>query len=347
MASGEDLKELRGFRLGGVEIRNRVVLGPMAGFTDLPFRLLAWESGMGLAYTEMVSAMALVYQNQRTGELLRRHPSEGPVSVQLFGHEPGVLAQATALVLGSAGEPAGALPHPVAIDLNAGCPTPKIVRNGEGSALMRDLDLLGRIVQAMAEAAAPYGVPVTVKIRAGWDAGHRNAVAAARAAERAGAALVAVHGRTRDQFYHGRADWSIIKAVREGVGIPVVGNGDVACPEDALAMCQETGCDAVMIARGALGNPWLLGRAAAALAGRPVPPPPTPVERLDTLLRHLRLEVDYLGEEHGVREMRKHLAWYLKGLPCASPVKQKAQTATTLAGVTALLEDFRATLAAS
>lgn len=330
---------------GGVKIANRVVLGPMAGVTDLPFRLLAWEMGIGLAYTEMVSAAALVYQNARTGELLRRDPREGPVSVQLFGREPAVLAKAVALVLGPEGQAAAGVERlPAAIDLNAGCPTPKIVKNGEGAALLREPALLAEIVRAMAEAAAPRGVPVTVKLRAGWDMNHRNAVEVARAAERGGAALVAVHGRTRDQFYHGRADWSVIRAVREAVRISVIGNGDVTSPEDAAALREFTGCEAVMIARGALGNPWLLCRAAAALAGCPVPPPPSPADRLAMLLRHLRLQVEHRGEEHGVREMRKHAAWYLKGLPDSAPLKRRLQTATALAEATALIEQYAGAL---
>ncbi|HHW15499.1 MAG TPA: tRNA dihydrouridine synthase DusB, partial [Firmicutes bacterium] len=236
---------------------------------------------------------------------------------------------------------------PAAIDLNAGCPTPKIVKNGEGAALMREPALLAEIVRALVEVAGPRGVPVTVKLRAGWDGTHRNAVEAARAAERGGAALVAVHGRTRDQFYHGRADWSIIRAVRETVRLPVIGNGDVVSPEDAVALREATGCDAVMIARGALGNPWLLRRAAAALAGRPVPPPPPPAERLAMLVRHLRMQVEYRGEEHGVREMRKHAAWYLKGLPGSAPVKRRLQVATTLAEAVAFIEEYGTTLTTS
>lgn len=331
--------------LGGLA-DNPVVLGPMAGITDVPFRLLAWEMGIGFAYTEMVSATALVYRNRRTFDLLRRDPAEGPVSVQLFGRDPATCGRAVEQVLGPEGQAAsGVARPPAAIDLNAGCPTPKIVKNGEGAALLRDLGLLGEIVRAMAAAAAPFGVPVTVKIRAGWDGAHRNAVEAARAAERAGAALVAVHGRTRDQYYAGRADWEIIRAVRENVGIPVVGNGDLRKPEDALAMRQQTGCDAVMIARGALGNPWLLRRTAEVLAGRPASPPPSPAERLALLRRHLQMQVDYLGEEHGVREMRKHVAWYLKALPGAGLVKQRVHAATRLAQVLSLLDEYARSVA--
>ncbi|MDI6871353.1 MAG: tRNA dihydrouridine synthase DusB [Bacillota bacterium] len=335
------------WELGGVRIRSRVVLGPMAGATDLPFRLLAWEMGIGLAYTEMISAMALVHRNTRTRELLRRDPAEGPVSVQLFGREPEILARAAELVLaeGETAPDGGAAGRPAAIDLNAGCPTPKIVKNGEGAALMRQPELLEEIVRALVRVAGPRGVPVTVKLRAGWDGAHRNAVEVARVAEAAGAALVAVHGRTRDQFYSGRADWSVIREVREAVQIAVIGNGDVAAPEDALAMRETTGCDAVMIARGALGNPWLLRRAVEALAGRPVPPPPTPGERLAFLLRHLRMQVAYLGEEYGVREMRKHVAWYLKGLPGAGPVKRRVHAAVTLEEVTGILQDYASSVA--
>ncbi|MGE5553463.1 MAG: tRNA dihydrouridine synthase DusB [Betaproteobacteria bacterium] len=339
-----DLANNSAWSFDGVALHSRVVLGPMAGVTDLPFRLLAWEMGIGLAYTEMVSAMALVYRNARTQELLRRDPAEGPVSVQLFGREPEILARAAALVLegGSGGAPEHGRPvgRPAAIDLNAGCPTPKIVKNGEGAALMREPALLGEIIRALVAVAGPRGVPVTVKFRAGWDSAHRNAVEVAQVAEEAGAALIAVHGRTRDQFYSGRADWTIIREVREAVRIPVVGNGDVTTPEEAVALREATGCDAVMIARGALGNPWLLRRAAEALAGRPVSPPPSVEERLSMLLRHLRMQVAYLGEEHGVREMRKHAAWYLKGLRGAGPAKQQIHAATTLAEVIDVLRSY-------
>jgi nifR3 family TIM-barrel protein len=342
----ERAQQSEAWSFGGVAVANRVVLGPMAGVTDLPFRRLAWEMGLGLAYTEMVSAMAITYQNPRTWDLLRRDPAEGPVSLQLFGREPQILAQAAELALDrcEAGEDGGGGRPPAALDLNAGCPTPKIVRNGEGSALMKEPERIGDIVRALVAVAGPRGIPVTVKLRAGWDGDHRNAALVAQVAEAAGAALLAVHGRTRDQLYHGRADWSVIRQVKEAVRIPVVGNGDVTSPDEAVRMRAETGCDAVMIARGALGNPWLLVRAAAALAGRPVPPPPVPAERLAQLLRHLRLQVEHLGERQGVYEMRKHVAWYLKGLPGAAPVKQQVHAATTLAEVTRLLEAFAAGL---
>lgn len=335
-------RQSEGWEFGGVRLANRVVLGPMAGVTDLPFRLLAREMGVGLVYTEMISAMALVYQNSRTRDLLRRDPAEGKVSVQLFGREPEILARAAELVLAEASGDSvgGGAPRPAALDLNAGCPTPKIVKNGEGVALMREPALLGEIIRALVRVAGPAGLPVTVKLRAGWDGNHRNAVAVARVAEEAGAAAVAVHGRTRDQFYSGRADWDVIREVGAAVAIPVIGNGDVATPEDAVALTNETGCDAVMIARGTLGNPWLLRRAAEALAGRPVPPPPGLEERFTLMLRHLRMQVEYLGEEHGVREMRKHLAWYLKGLPGAGAVKQAVQLAVTEAGVTEILQAY-------
>ncbi|MGE5508430.1 MAG: tRNA dihydrouridine synthase DusB [Chitinophagales bacterium] len=326
---------------GGLTLQNRVVMGPMAGITDLPFRLLAREMGVGLVYTEMISAMALVYENARTRAMLRLDEAEGPVAVQLFGREPEVMARAAALVLAAPEVAPGGRRRLAALDLNAGCPTPKIVRNGEGSALMRDPARLGEVVQALVAVAGPAGVPVTVKLRAGWDEAHRNAVECARVAEAAGAAMIAVHGRTREQFYRGKADWGVVRAVREAVAVPVTGNGDVTSAADAVALREQTGCAAVMIARGALGNPWLLRQAVAALAGEPIPPSPPVRERLDFLLRHLALQVAYLGEEHGVREMRKHVAWYLKGLPGATAVKLAAQAATTHEEVRALLERYR------
>jgi tRNA-dihydrouridine synthase B len=221
---------------GGLTLRNRIVMGPMAGITDLPFRLLAWEMGVGLVYTEMISAMALVYENARTRAMLRLEEREGPVVVQLFGHDPEVLAKAAASVLDAPEVAPGGERRVAALDLNAGCPTPKIVRNGEGAALMRDPARFEAVVRALVTAAGPAGVPVTVKLRAGWDDAHRNAVELAQVAEAAGAAMIAVHGRTREQFYRGKADWGIIRAVREAVAVPVTGNGDVTCPDDAVRL---------------------------------------------------------------------------------------------------------------
>lgn len=319
-------------RLGELTLANPVVLGPMAGVTDKVFRRLAWEQGCALAWTEMVSARALLFESERTWEMAAPAPGEGPLVVQLFGSEPELMAQAAQKV---------AEFRPAAIDINMGCPVAKVVRNGEGSALMCDPERAARIVAAMAQAV---GLPVTVKMRAGWDHEHVNAVELARELVEAGAAAITVHGRTRSQFYSGRADWSVIRAVKEAVSVPVIGSGDIFTPEDAARMRAETGCDAVMLARGVLGNPWLIGRTVAYLTRGELPSPPTPEERLALACRHLELAVAAAGERRGVREMRKHLAWYLKGLPGAARVRAAIMAAPTMKEVEELLLAYGETL---
>lgn len=320
-------------RLGGLTLANPVVLGPMAGVSDRSFRLLAWEQGCALAWTEMISARALLFGNERTWDMARAAPGEGPLVIQLFGSEPEVVAQAA--------QQAARL-QPAAIDINMGCPVAKVVKNGEGSALMRDPERAAAIVRATAGAV---DVPVTVKIRAGWDREHINAVELARALAAAGAAAITVHGRTRAQLYSGRADWGIIRAVKEAAPVPVIGNGDIFSPEDAARMRAETGCDAVMLARGALGNPWLIGRTVAYLTEGVLPAPPGVRERLAAARRHLELVIQERGESRGIREMRKHLAWYLKGLPGAAGMRARIMTAGTRTAVLELLEGYERTLA--
>ncbi|HBT46893.1 MAG TPA: tRNA dihydrouridine synthase DusB [Peptococcaceae bacterium] len=320
-------------QIGEVSLEAPVVAAPMAGVTDKTFRLILREAGAALTFTEMISAKGLYYRNTATWELMDLKGEEGRVVVQLFGREPEIMAWAAreAVAAGAAW-----------VDINMGCPTPKITRNGEGAALMRDLPRARDIVAAVAEAVHP--VPVTVKMRKGWDEGEVNAVEAACTVVEAGARAVTVHGRTRSQFYSGRADWEIIRQVKEAVTVPVIGNGDVWQPEDALALMETTGCDGVMVGRGCLGNPWIFTRIRALLAGGEMPPPPGPRERVGMALRHLRMAVEAEGEEKGVKEMRKHLAWYLKGLSGAARVRQVVNKEGTQAGVTALLEDYLARL---
>lgn len=284
-------------------------LAPMAGITDMAFRLLCKEQGCGLVYTEMVSAKGLFYESDRTAELLEIHPAEHPIGVQIFGADPCIMAQMAARISQGPAD---------LIDINMGCPAPKIVKNGEGCALMREPNLVRSIVGAVVQASTK---PVTVKIRKGWDDASINAVEIAHIAEEAGASAVTVHGRTREQFYSGRADWSIIRQVKASLTIPVIGNGDIYMGTDALRMLEETGCDGVMAARGVQGNPWLFAQIRQCLRGAE-PELPNARTRIETALRHLALAVQFKGETIAVREMRKHIPWYLKGLPGCASLKQ-------------------------
>lgn len=315
--------------IGGIQLANRVILAPMAGVTDLPFRLLAKEMGCGLVYTEMVSDKGLIYNNETTHSMLQIDNRERPVAIQIFGSEPESMVKAAKIV-----EQAGA----DIIDINMGCPTPKIVKNGEGSALMKKPDLAYAIIASVVEAVS---VPVTVKIRKGWDESSINAVEIARLAERAGARAVSVHGRTREQFYTGQADWTIIKAVKESVSIPVNGNGDIRSPYDAARILTETGCDGIMIGRGAQGNPWIFRQVAHYLATGEILPGPTKEERFAMLLRHLEMLVDFKGEHIGIREMRSHAAWYTKGLPHSAELRMRFNQAETREDYIAIIDQFR------
>lgn len=289
--------------IGGVTLDNRVILAPMAGVTDLPFRLLCREMGAGMVCMEMVSAKAIFYNNKNTEELLTIHPAEGPASLQLFGSDPDIVADMAARIED----------RPFAVlDFNMGCPVPKVVNNGEGSALMKNPRLAEELLKKLVRAVKK---PVTVKIRKGFDQEHVNAVEIARIAESCGVAAVAVHGRTREQFYSGRADWEIIRQVKEAVKIPVIGNGDVDSPESAARMLAETGCDGIMIGRAARGNPWIFRETIGFLEEGVIPCRPDREEKKKIILRHAALQLETKGEYTAVREMRKHLAWYTVGMP--------------------------------
>lgn len=304
--------------IGNTELANNVILAPMAGVSDIAFRLLCHEQGAGLVCSEMVSAKAILYGNKNTEELLQIHPEEGPVSLQLFGSDPDIVSEMAKRIE----------ERPFAVlDLNMGCPVPKIVNNGEGSALMKDPLLAGKIVEKTAKAIKK---PLTVKIRKGFDDDHVNAVEMAHILQESGAAAVAVHGRTREQFYSGQADWDIIAQVKAAVKIPVIGNGDVTDGESALRLLEQTGCDGVMIGRGAQGNPWIFREVTAALEGRELPPRPTRRELYDMIVRHAQLAAQYKGEYITVREMRKHLAWYTTGLPHAAALRRQINGMETM-----------------
>lgn len=300
---------MKKLKIGNVALSNPYILAPMAGVTDLPFRLLCKEQGAGLLCMEMVSAKAIQYNNKNTKALLEIHPEEEPVSLQLFGSDPEVISEVAKQI--------EELPFAI-LDINMGCPVPKIVRNGEGSALMNQPKLVHEIVSKTVKAIQK---PVTVKIRKGFNDESINAVEIAKIIEDAGGAAVAVHGRTREQYYSGKADWDIIRQVKEAVSIPVIGNGDVTSGESALAMMRETGCDGVMIGRGAQGNPWIFSELREYEKTGQMPARPSNEELKEMMLRHARLQMQYKGDFLGIREMRKHVAWYTTGLPNSAKLR--------------------------
>lgn len=313
-------------KIGNVEIKGNVALAPMAGVTDLPFRLLCKENGCGYLYTEMVSAKAILYNNKNTEALLNVTEGENPIAVQLFGSDPQIMADMAKRL--------EERPFDV-IDVNMGCPVPKVVNNGEGSALMKDPVLVGRIVEAMANA---INKPVTVKIRAGFNAQSINAPEIARIIQESGGAAVAVHGRTREQYYSGKADWDVIARVKANVSIPVIGNGDILTGQDAVDMMKQTGCDGVMIGRGARGNPWIFDQINEYLSSGREMVQPDITQIRDMILRHARMLVEVKGEYTGIREMRKHFAWYTAGMKHASGLRNEVNHVEHMEQLEALCE---------
>lgn len=317
-------------QIGEIKLAAPLALAPMAGITDLPFRLICRRLGCGMTVSEMVSAKGLLYKNVKTTEMLRIDDGERPTAIQLFGSVPEELAEAARMVEASGAD---------MIDFNMGCPVPKIVNNGEGSALMKQPQLAHDILAAMVKAVK---IPVTVKFRAGWDDSSRNAVEIAKAVEAAGVSAVAVHGRTRQQFYEGKADWGIIAEVKQAVKVPVFGNGDIFTVEDGLRMLAENGVDGLMIGRGADGNPWLFRELAAVLRGEERPAAPSLQERLAQAAEHLDMLIDYKGEHISVKEMRRHISAYLKGLPHAAEFRGRFHKVDTREQFMELLAEYAA-----
>ena len=323
------LQTMSPLKIGNVEMQNPLVLAPMAGVTDLPFRVLCKEQGAGLICMEMVSAKAILYKNKNTEDLMTIHPGEHPVSLQLFGSDPEILAQIAAQI--------EERPFDI-LDFNMGCPVPKVVNNGDGSALMKNPKLAGEIIEKTARAIKK---PVTVKIRKGFDEEHVNAVEMAHIAQESGAAAVAVHGRTRSQFYSGKADWDIIRQVKEAVSIPVIGNGDILTAADVIAMQKQTGCDGFMIARGAEGNPWIFAQILHYFKTGEELPKPTFEEVTQMLLRHARMQLEFKGEYTGIREIRKHAAWYTSGYRNSSKLRGRINEVETYEQLEALCRQVR------
>ena len=318
---------MRTLTIGNVKLENSYILGPMAGVTDLPFRLLCKEQGAGLLCMEMVSAKGILYHNRNTESLLTIHPEEQPVSLQLFGSDPKILSEMAKQIE----------ERPFAfLDINMGCPVPKVVKNGEGSALMKEPKRVYEIVNALVKAIKK---PVTVKIRKGFDDSCINAVEIAKIIEEAGASAVAVHGRTREQYYFGKADWEIIRQVKEAVHIPVIGNGDVTSPETAKAMLEQTGCDGVMIARAAQGNPWIFSDLCAYEETGIYPKKRRAEELRNMMLRHARLQIEWKGDYIGIREMRKHVAWYTKGMEGSAKLREEINKVESYGQLEELLQE--------
>lgn len=324
----KDVKENRvnNLVIGNVKLDGNLILAPMAGVTDLPFRMLCKEQGASLVYTEMISAKGIYYNNKNTGKLWETDASERPVSLQLFGSDPDLMADMAAKIEDKDFD---------IYDINMGCPVPKVVNNGEGSALMNNPKLAGEIIKKMTKAVKK---PVTVKFRKGFGKDDNTAVEFAKVAEAAGAAAIAVHGRTREQYYQGKADWDVIRDVKNAVSIPVIGNGDLFTPEDVKNMYEHTGVDGFMFGRGVRGNPWLFKRTRVYLETGEIPVPPNPEEIMDMMIRHGKMNISFKGEFTGMREMRKHAAWYTKGMKNSAQFREKCSYIETLDDLVALRE---------
>lgn len=321
------METVKKLQIGNVTLPNNLILAPMAGVTDLPFRLLCKEQGAGLLCMEMVSAKAILYKNKNTEELLTIDARENPVSLQLFGSDPDIISEIAKQI--------EERPFDI-LDINMGCPVPKVVNNGDGSALMKNPVLAGKIIEKTARAIRK---PVTVKIRKGFDDAHINAVEMAHIAQESGAAAVAVHGRTREQFYSGKADWDIIRQVKEAVSIPVIGNGDIRTAGDVIAMAEQTGCDGFMIARGAEGNPWIFRQILHYFETGEVLAKPSFEEVTEMLLRHAGMQLEFKGEYTGIREIRKHAAWYTAGYRNSSKLRGRINEVESYADLQALFEE--------
>lgn len=323
------MSTIKQLQIGNVTLKNNLILAPMAGVTDLPFRLLCKEQGAGLLCMEMVSAKAILYKNKNTEELLTIDPRENPVSLQLFGSDPDIISEIAKQMEDR--------PFDI-LDINMGCPVPKVVNNGDGSALMKNPKLAGEIIEKTVRAIKK---PVTVKIRKGFDEDHVNAVEMAHIAEESGAAAVAVHGRTREQFYSGKADWDIIRQVKERVSIPVIGNGDLLTAEDVIAMEKQTGCDGFMIARGAEGNPWIFRQILHYFETGEQLPKPDFSEMTEMLLRHAKMQLEFKGEYTGIREIRKHAAWYTAGYKNSSRLRGRINEVENYGQLEALFREVQ------